>query len=251
MMLQGPITTAGGTRGILPIVATGVSLTRGERKLLDNVGFAVDTPDLTVVMGPNGAGKSLILRVLAGLLTPDEGRVAWAGRAPDRGRMPGIGFVLQKPVLLRRSAIANIRYALRATGHSRMQARERADDALAEAGLAHLARSPARLLSGGEQQRLALARALSLEPDLLLLDEPTANLDPASTAAIESRIVRYCRAGRPVVLVTHDKDQARRLADRVVFVNRGRIAETSAADTFFREPRSDAAKAFVSGQLVI
>jgi tungstate transport system ATP-binding protein len=250
-MLMGPITSAAGSRDVLPIEGSGITLARNGRRLLDDVDVSVGGPGLTVLMGPNGAGKSLLLRVLAGLLAPDGGTVAWAGRHPDRARMPGIGFVFQKPVLLRRSAVANIRYALRAVGHSRAEARERADDALSKAGLAHLAQSPARILSGGEQQRLALARALSLEPDALLLDEPTSNLDPASTVAIEN-LARGARdAGRTVVLVTHDQGQARRLADRVIFMNRGRITETTAADAFFNEPASEAARAFLAGHIVL
>jgi tungstate transport system ATP-binding protein len=250
-MLMKPIASTAGTRDVLPIEASGVVLARNGRRLLDGIDVTIGGPDLTVIMGPNGAGKSLLLRILADLLTPDEGAVTWAGRRPDRMRMPGIGFVFQKPVLLRRSAIANIRHALRATGHARAVARARADEALARAGLEHLARTPARLLSGGEQQRLALARALSLDPDALLLDEPTSNLDPASTAAIEE-LARDARdAGRTVVMVTHDQGQARRLADRVIFMNHGRITETTDAASFFDQPTSAAARTFLGGHLVL
>lgn len=143
-MLMGPITSAADSRDVLPIEASGITLARNGRRLLDGVDVSLGDPGLTVLMGPNGAGKSLLLRVLAGLLAPDGGTVAWARRHPDRARMPGIGFVFQKPVLLRRSAVANIRYALRAVGHGRAEARERADDALSKAGLAHLAQSPPR-----------------------------------------------------------------------------------------------------------
>ena len=122
---------------------------------------------------------------------------------------------------------------------------------LAAAGLAGLARSPARLLSGGEQQRLAMARALSLAPEVLLLDEPTANLDPASTLAIEQLVQTAHDEGRKIVLVTHDVGQARRLADEVVFLHRGRVEEQSPAGSFFDAPASAQARAFLEGRLVL
>ena len=201
-------------------------------------------------MGPNGAGKSLLLRVLAALIEPDDGAVSWAGTAPSRRRAPRLGFVFQKPVMLRRSAIDNVRYALKVAGVPRIERDSRALDALAGAGLDRLAGSPARVLSGGEQQRLAIARALATRPEILLLDEPTANLDPTATGAIESLVQRAHRASTSVVFVTHDLGQARRLADDVVFLHRGRVAERTAADCFFTRPSSEAATAFIEGRLM-
>jgi len=236
-------------RRVLPITASGLVLERAGRRIIDNIGLTITGHDISVIMGPNGAGKSVLLRLLTGLLTPDAGTVAWAGSGADRARAPAVGLVFQKPVLLRRSALANVRYALR--GGSRAERTRCAEDALFRAGLAHLAKSPARILSGGEQQRLALARALAPDPEVLMLDEPCANLDPAATAAIEA-LIRDARArGTKVVLVTHDIAQARRLADDVTFVHDGRIVEQSPAASFFDNPVSSAGRAYLDGRLLI
>ena len=240
----------GAGRAVLPVEGRGLVFRRNGRALIDGVDLTIEAGPLTVLMGPNGAGKSLLLRVLAGLLAPDAGTVSWAGRAPGRNRALGLGFVFQKPVLLRRSALANVAYALKVAGVGRGERTNRAAEALAQAGLAHLASSAARVLSGGEQQRIAIARALATEPQVLLLDEPTASLDPAATAAIEAQVQQAARAGTKVVFVTHDIGQARRLAGEVVFMDRGRIAERAPSDWFFRAPESPAAAAFIEGRLI-
>lgn len=242
-------TTGRRGRQALPIAANGLVLERGGRRIIHNIDLTVDGDGISVVMGPNGAGKSVLLRLLTGLLKPDAGRVSWAGAPPDRIRAPSVGLVFQKPVLLRRSAVANVRYALRNV--ARPQRTRLARESLARAGLAHLAHSPARLLSGGEQQRLALARALAPEPEALLLDEPCANLDPAATAAIE-KLIRDARSrGTKVVLITHDVAQAKRMADDITFLHDGRIVEQAPAETFFDNPRSKAGQAYLEGRLLI
>jgi tungstate transport system ATP-binding protein len=205
----------------------------------------------TVVMGPNGAGKSLMLRLLHGLLQPTAGEILWAGRPADRAIHLRQAMVFQRPVLLRRSALANVTHALRARGMPWYERHARAHELLAAAGLGALAHTPARLLSGGEQQRLAMARALSLGPDVLLLDEPTANLDPASTLAIEQLIQTAHDEGTKIVFVTHDVGQAKRLADEVVFLHRGRVEEQSPAGRFFEAPASVQSSAFLEGRLVL
>lgn len=252
---QRPTGTADGTPAtrprVLPIRAEALRVARAGRLLLDIGDFRLDGTGVTVVMGPNGAGKSLFLRVLAGLLPPDSGTVTWDGARPDRRRAPRLGFVFQKPVLLRRSVLGNLRYALGAAGFTRREARKRAAGALEEAGLSHLAAAPARVLSGGEQQRVAMARALAAEPDCLFLDEPTASLDPASQAAIEALVAAAERRGTRVLLTTHDIAQARRLAGEAVFMHRGRIIERGAADAFFRLPRSPEAQAYLDGKILI
>jgi tungstate transport system ATP-binding protein len=241
---------AGQTDGrVLPITARGLVLERAGRRIIDNMDLAVDGHGISVLMGPNGAGKSVLLRLLTGLLTPDSGLVSWAGRRADRARAPSVGLVFQKPVLLRRSALANVRYALRAG--SRAERTRRAGQALTRAGLKHLAKSLARLLSGGEQQRLALARALAPAPEVLLLDEPCANLDPAATAAIETLIRDAKARGTKVVLVTHDVAQAKRLADDITFIHDGRIVEQAPAGSFFDHPASAASRAYLEGRLLI
>ena len=237
---------------LLPVSARNLQVSRGGRTILDGVDFSL-TPaaQTTVILGPNGAGKSLLIRILAGLVAADSGQLTWAGTPPDRARMPRIGFVFQRPVHLQRSALANIVYALAITGTAKSDQQGQARAALANAGLADLAEQPARVLSGGEQQRLALARAFACNPELLILDEPTSSLDPASTAAIEAMVIAIRQAGTAVLMVTHDIGQARRLADEVVFMHRGRILERTPAGPFFKQPRTPQAAAFVKGEIVL
>ncbi len=236
---------------VLPIECRRVVVGRSGRRLLDGVDVSIDGTGLTVILGPNGAGKTLLLRVLANLFAPDSGEVRWAHLRPDRVRAPKIGFVFQKPMMLRRSVIANVIYALAAIGMPRHECPSRAHEILGLASLDHLAGTPARLLSGGEQQRLALARALATEPEVLLLDEPASSLDPAATLAIEKMITTVRGRGTRLVLVTHDIGQARRLADTVLFMHRGRIVERAPSPDFFENPAQAAARAFIEGRIVL
>jgi tungstate transport system ATP-binding protein len=245
------LAAAADTGPILPVHARGLMFEAGGRRLIDGIDLTLRPGVRTVVMGPNGAGKSVLLRLLHGLLDPSAGEVLWDGRVADNAIRLRQAMVFQRPVLLRRSALANVIHALRARRVSRRERHARAEKMLAAAGLGELVRTPARLLSGGEQQRLAMARALSLEPDVLFLDEPTANLDPASTLAIEQLIQRAHDEGAKTILVTHDIGQARRLADEVVFLHRGRLEEQSPAGRFFDAPASAAARAFLEGRLVL
>jgi tungstate transport system ATP-binding protein len=236
---------------ILPLEARGLVFEAGGRRLIDGVSLLFRRGLRTVIMGPNGAGKSLLLRLLHGLLQPDAGLILWAGQVADPTIRRRQAMVFQRPVLLRRSAIGNLRHALAARALPFIARGARAREMLEIAGLAGLAHSPARRLSGGEQQRLALARALALEPEVLFLDEPAANLDPASTLAIEGLIQRAHDDGVKIVLVTHDLGQARRLADEVVFLHQGRVEEQAAAVRFFTAPASARAEAFLAGRIVL
>lgn len=236
---------------VLPIRGEGLGLVRGERQILHGIDIEVFGTGTLVLMGPNGAGKSLLVRVLAGLVEPTSGRVTWAGSAPDRRRAPKLGFVFQRPVHLRRSALANVTYALAIAGVAKAERTDRALAALERARIARLAQSPARVLSGGEQQLLALARALATEPEIIILDEPTSNLDPAATTAIEGLIGDVQAQGVRVVLITHDLGQARRLADEVAFLHHGRLIERTPRDEFLMQPRSSQAQAFVRGEIVL
>ncbi|HXF54491.1 MAG TPA: ATP-binding cassette domain-containing protein [Hyphomicrobiaceae bacterium] len=240
------------TVSVLPIEGRGLVFERGGRRIIDGVDVSLGAaPRTLAIVGPNGAGKSVLLRLLVGLIAPDSGEVTWAGAAPSRACAHRLGFVFQKPVLLRRSVHANVLYALTVAGCEAAKRGALAEEALAAAGLGHLARNPARVLSGGEQQRLSIARALATRPELLVLDEPTANLDPASTAAIESVIRDVRAAGTGVVLVTHDLGQARRIADDVMFMHCGRIVEQGPAQSFFASPRTAEARSFLAGELVL
>jgi len=231
---------------VLPLHLSGVGFRHGGQALLSDVDLCVPRGALTIILGPNGAGKSLLLRLAHGLLEPSEGRVEWAFAAPRRRH----AMVFQKPVLLRRSTLANVTHALALAGVPRGRRKAEALAALDRVGLSALADRSARVLSGGEQQRLALARATASRPDVLFLDEPCAALDPAATRAIED-IVRALHAeGTAIVMTTHDLGQARRLARDVVFLNRGRIVENAPAEEFFAAPQSPQAAAFLRGDLV-
>jgi len=235
----------------LPLCARNLTFEAGGRRLVDGIDLTLQPGATTAVMGPNGAGKSLLLRLLHGLLKPTHGEILWAGRPTSHETARRQAMVFQRPVLLRRSVAANIRYALDVHGVVPPERTRRLEAMLRIARLEHLSERPARVLSGGEQQRLALARALSTAPEILFLDEPTASLDPASTLAIEELLRQAHAGGTKLVLVTHDLGQARRLAHEVVFMHRGRIAEHTEKHCFFAGPASEPAQAFVEGRVVL
>ena len=237
--------------GLLPLNLRGLSLEVGGRRLIDGVDLRLMDASLTVILGPNGAGKSLLLRLMHGLISPTKGDILWAGIPMDGRIRLRQAMVFQKPVLLRRAAQSNITHALALRGVPRGERGLRAYQALKLAGLEHHASTSARVLSGGEQQRLCLARALSLDPDVLFLDEPTTNLDPASTLAIERQLVQAQERGIKVIMVTHDLGQARRLAQEVIFLHRGRVLEHRPASAFFRQPDTAVGRAFIAGELAL
>jgi tungstate transport system ATP-binding protein len=239
-----------GARSVLPIVGRDLIMERNERRLIDIAEIIVAGQALSVILGPNGAGKTLLMRILCGLVRPDRGDVRWGPQPPARAEALRVGLVFQKPMLLRRSALANIVYALRLAGVPWRERKAQGLAALEVAGLGALAHAPARLLSGGEQQRLQVARALSVAPDVLFLDEPTASADPASTAAIEHLVRQAAASGTKIVLVTHDLGQARRMAEDVIFMNHGAIVERAPAAEFFHAPQSAAARAYLAGEIV-
>lgn len=233
----------------LPIEFESVTAVAGGVTILDDMSLTFEAGAPTILIGPNGSGKSTLLRVAMGLLRPRRGRVTWGGRAdvPPLRR----AIVFQRPVMLRRSADANIRFALRAAGVPHAEQGQRAGELLEMVGLAPLAGRAARRLSGGEQQRLALARALARDPAVLFLDEPTASLDPVATKAVEDIIRAVSERNIKVVMATHDIGEARRLAGDVVMLHRGRIAERGAARAFFNAPQTEEARAFLAGDLLI
>ena len=233
---------------VLPLRAEGLRFEAGGLLILRGVDLVLEGGPPTAVIGPNGAGKSVLLRLLHGLLAPTGGAVRWA--LPGREARSRQAMVFQRPVMLRRSVLANAAFPLRLAGLSRRAARGRALAALARAELAGLAERPARRLSGGEQQRLALARAWALEPEVLFLDEPTASLDPAAARAVEALVAGIAAAGTKVVMTTHDLAQARRLAGDVVFLHGGRVLEHAPAKRFFAGPAAPEAAAFLRGDLL-
>ena len=239
----------GDTASILPLRVRDICFDVGGKRLIEHISFTVHAGPCLIVLGPNGAGKSLLLRLCHGLLSPSEGTIEWAEADPIRARSQQ-AMVFQRPVLLRRSVAANAHFGLRLRRVPRRERQAVVAEALRQGGLIHLANRAARVLSGGEQQRLALIRAWTLQPQVLFLDEPTAHLDPAATRAVETLLKQFHAAGTKLIMTTHDLGQARRLADDVIFLHRGRLLEHSPADSFFAQPHSAEAAAFLNGNLL-
>ena len=224
-----------------------VGLAVGATRILSDVSVTLHAGAPCLLLGPNGAGKTSLLKLAMGLIEPSQGEVAEFGRHP--GEPLRKAFVFQRPVMLRRTASANVAFALAAAG--RPADRATVADLLRQVGLEGMENRPARRLSGGEQQRLALARALARKPDILFLDEPTASLDPAATKAVEAIVASVAAGGVAIVMATHDLGQARRLAGDVLFLAGGRLVEAAPAASFFVEPSTEAARRFLAGDLVL
>jgi tungstate transport system ATP-binding protein len=231
---------------------TGVQHCYGERCVVDVPHLDVRLGEILAIVGPSGAGKSTLLRLLNFLEAPTRGRLLYKGQEAGPGSPLALRrevvTVFQRPVLLRRSVLANIRYGLRLRGE---RADGDADGWLERLGLAGLAHAPARTLSAGEAQRTALARALIVSPAVLLLDEPTGNLDPYNVRLIEEIIAGgNAESGTTMVLVTHDIFQAKRLAHRTGLMIGGRLVELADTGTFFTSPQHAETAAFLNGELV-
>ena len=206
--------------------------------LLRDVSFVSAANTCTALLGANGAGKTTLLRLCHGLIEPDSGEVRW-GREKPRGMGRRIAMVFQRPCLLRRSARENIEYVLRTHRFSRAERRRRVDRAFAQVGLEYCIDRQARLLSGGEQQRLAIARACALDPDIILLDEPTAKLDIESIVMVGEVIAGLKESGVKVILGSHNFSQVRKLCDEVVFLDKGRLVAHASCNDFFSDKGSD------------
>jgi tungstate transport system ATP-binding protein len=233
-------------RLMFPIHLSNICFTPGGRTVLTGVNLDINAEGITVIIGPNGAGKTVLLRVIAGLQASDDGTIRWNGNGYPTS---GIAMVFQHPVLLRSSVFHNAGLGLKPLGLSRAEAQRRTMQTLERVGLAHRAQDSARLLSGGERQRLALARAWAMRPQLLLLDEPTAALDPSATDTVE-HIVREIRTdGTRILMTTHNLGQAMRISDDIVFLAGGRVVEHTPTTRFFARPQSTEAKLFIQGEL--
>jgi tungstate transport system ATP-binding protein len=231
---------------MLPLVLDRVCFSVNSRAIIDRVSAEIGEGPRTIILGPNGAGKSVLMRLCHGLLQATSGTIAWRGAAGGRLRQ---AMVFQRPVMLRRSALANIVYGLKLAGISMHERHLRARDVLEAVGLAGVADRAARVLSGGEQQRLAIARAWALGPEVLFLDEPTANLDPGATREVETLIGQIRAGGTKIVMTTHNLGQARRLGDEILFLSHGRLVERAPVERFFTKPASAEADAFIRGEL--
>ncbi len=231
---------------MLPLEIKDVALTVNETHILRNINLQLTDNGITIVMGHNGAGKSILLRCMHGLLEPTEGKIQWNGdTASDVETRKKQAMVFQKPLMLNRSAAANIEYVLKL----RDKPKSLVMKYLQSANLDSKSNQPAKSLSGGEQQRLAIARAIACDPEAIFFDEPTANLDPDATLQIESQIISASQQSIKVIMVTHDIAQARRLADDVVFLNKGTITEHCSADKFFTRPESAEAGNYLSAYI--
>ncbi len=233
---------------MLPLKLEALGFAAGGREIIKSITCEIHSGTRTVILGPNGAGKSVLMRLCHGLLQPTAGLVTWMQEGAIR-RVRRQAMVFQRPVMLRRSAMGNVIYALKLAGIAAEESRLRAEDVLEAVGLANVATRPARVLSGGEQQRLALARAWALGPEVLFLDEPTANLDPNATRDIESIISAIHASGTKIIMTTHSLGQARRLGDEILFLSDGQLVERASVEIFFRQPQSLEAIAFLRGEL--
>ncbi len=233
----------------------GIVKTYQGRNVLEVESLDIQRGEIFALVGPSGAGKSTLLRLLNFLEAPSSGILKFAGLPFAPGveipleRKRRVTMVFQRPMLLDRSVWDNVSFGLRLRGQR--DAKQQIREALEEVGLAHLTKQRARTLSGGEAQRVALARAIVLRPDVLLLDEPTANLDPYNVGLIEGIVKRINqRYQTTVVLVTHNVFQARRLASRVAFLLDGKVIEVAETERFFNSPADKRTSAFVRGDMV-
>jgi len=236
------------TGRLLPLFLRDICFGVDGRTIIDCVSVEICAGPSSIILGANGAGKSVLMRLMHGLLAPTSGEIGWSETDPEKRRRQQ-AMVFQRPVLLRRSALANVLYALKVAQVPRAERERLAVEALESVGLLHLAHRPARVLSGGEQQRLALARAWALHPEVLFLDEPTASLDPSATREIERVIQAFDAAGTKIIMATHNLGQVRRLGDEVLFLHQGRLVERAPVDDFLSRAASPEAAAFVKGEL--
>jgi tungstate transport system ATP-binding protein len=233
---------------LLPLTVRGAEVRRRGKRLIGPIDLVLEGQGVTVVIGPNGAGKSTLLQMLHGINRINRGTLDWAVPAVEaRARQ---AFVFQTPVMMRRSVQDNLAYPLRLRGTSRTEARRAAQAWCARIGLSGAETRAATVLSRGEKQKLALARALITAPDLLFLDEPSASLDGRATREIEALLLAAVAEGTRVVMATHDMGQARRLARNVIFLRGGLVHETGPAPAFFDAPQTAGARAFLAGDIV-
>jgi len=234
---------------ILPLNLANVAVEKSGKMILGPASWTLSSSGCTIVMGPNGAGKTTLLRLMHGLQKPTVGTVTW--QTSFKTASDKQSFIFQTPVVMRRSVLENLIFPLRVRGIPKSAAIEEASIWLKAVGLESFEHKPASVLSGGEKQKLAVARALIIKPDVLFLDEPTTNLDGASTQAIENLIQTAISGGTRIVMATHDMGQARRLASEVVFLLRGKIHEFTDGELFFIEPKTPEAKSFLQGDILL
>jgi len=233
---------------ILPLKMTKATAHMRGKKLAGPIDLTLGTDGFSIVIGPNGAGKTTLLRLMHGLQRCSGGSAQWA--VPNAQARQKQAFVFQAPIMMRRKVIDSIAYPLRLRGVAKAEAREQARVCASQFGLGPLLDSWAPMLSGGEKQKLSLARAMIIAPEVLFLDEPCANLDGRATREIETILQEVQARGTRVVMSTHDMGQARRLAQDIIFMHKGLVHEHKDAAEFFVAPTTIAAKAFINGDIV-
>ncbi len=235
---------------ILPVTLSAVSVIKRGTYLIGPIDLTIGAGKISIVIGPNGSGKTTLLRLLHGLERPKTGHISWGNPSRHAVRTRQ-GFVFQSPIVLRRTVLENVAYPLFIRGKQKQAAREKARHWLQKTGLEVAADRQAMVLSGGEKQKLALARALITGPEVLFLDEPTTNLDGAATQEIENLLHDSAKSGTRIIMTTHDFGQARRLASDVIFIHHGLIHEHGGADAFFSGPVTLEARKFLGGDILL
>lgn len=233
---------------LFPLNAHGALVHRRGKVLVGPVDLTLEAEGLTIVIGPNGSGKTSLLKMLHGILRLNAGQVNWACPTDEARRRQA--FVFQTPVMLRRTVLDNLIYPLRLSKVPKIDARMQAMDWVESLGLDEARKRPATVLSGGERQKLAIARALIRQPDLLFLDEPCASLDGQAMREIEGILKVASKGGTRIIMSTHDMGQAKRLASEVIFMLHGQVREFGRADRFFEQPQTEQARAFLNGDIV-
>lgn len=236
------------TPTILPLKIEGATVTRRGKTLVGPIDWVVENSGISIVMGPNGSGKTSFLRMLHGLERLREGNLSWA--VPEPQTRTKQGFVFQTPIMMRRSVEDNLAYPLQLAKSPSAQISDQVQTWADRIGMSQLLRQPATRLSGGEKQKLALARALIREPEILFLDEPCANLDGRATREIEEILLDYSKLGTRIIMSTHNIGQAKRLASEVLFFYKGALHESAGAETFFKAPKTREAAAFLEGDII-
>ncbi|MDA0762820.1 MAG: ATP-binding cassette domain-containing protein [Proteobacteria bacterium] len=233
---------------ISPIEIVNLSTKINNNLILDNISFEILDKSITAILGPNGAGKSVLLQTINGLVPILKGKITFNSEETSEVIRKKQAMVFQTPTLLRRSVLDNMEFINKINKETNISD---AKILLKKVGLDDFYNHPARLLSGGEKQRLSLARALLLKPKLLLLDEPTTNLDPYSLKLIEDLILEESIKGTSIILTTHDMAQAKRLASNIIFINKGKVLEQTEAKVFFRKPVTNEARKYLAGEILL
>ena len=233
---------------LTPIQFVDLSVVLGQKLILDKINCKIKSNSITAVLGPNGAGKSIFLQTINGLVSIQSGRLTFNSMQNNQEIREQQAMVFQTPVLLRRTVMANMQFV---SNLRNKKSNQLLKNLLDKVGLEGSEEKPARLLSGGEKQRLSMARALIVNPNLLLLDEPTANLDPYSLNLIEDLVLEENSIGKTVIFTTHDMSQAKRLATDVIFLNKGKVLEQTVSKTFFKKPKTFEAQKYINGEILI